>query len=87
MIYKKTYYSATNWANNAVMDTISDMETLVEKSTLTVTTGNTWSGEWSGVSEYNFTEVSTNGAIIARRLGSFAGSKPSHVTIFYTKAD
>jgi len=69
------------------MDTISDMETLVEKKTLTVTSGNNWYGEWNSGSEYNVTEVSTNGAIIARRAGAFATSKPSHVTIFYTKAD
>ena len=86
-IYKKTYYSATNWANNTVIDTISNMETLVDKSTLTVTAADNWYGEWNGGSDYNLTEVSTSGNIIARRAGSFAYPKPSHVTIFYTKTN
>lgn len=86
-IYRKCYYSATGWANNTVIDTITDIDMVVELRAI---------GRDSGDNCYfqnhdnsgNFVLVTykpSTSEIIVKRQGSFANNYPSWNIIEYTK--
>lgn len=89
-IYRKVYYSATNWANNTVLDTISNIGTVIQIRDITTYSDSADTvyqnyGEVSSATK-SFTKVSlANGQIVVSRVGGFVNNKPSTVIIEYTK--
>lgn len=86
-IYRKCYYSATNWADNTVLDTIQDLDIMLFMGSMAKTSDDS--------TYYNFditssrcdvrVQTSTNKVIVTRG-GVFANQqKPSVVVLEYTK--
>lgn len=88
-IYRKTFYSATNWANYAVIGNIPNIDTIVSIKDITGQTNNVYiqnygTNEDGTQAAYSYVTV-TNGDVAVVRTGVFANSLPSSVTIEYTK--
>ena len=86
-IYRKTYYSSTNWAsNNNVIGTLSNVSEVVNISSVSRTTGNEAYQNYSDGSSRNDAYFNFGtGELCVRRTGVFVDSYPAHVTIEYTK--
>lgn len=86
-IYRKTYYSATNWANTTVIDTIANLDSVVTIKDLTsLTTGAVYQNYGNDGSAYSIAVVDVStGAVTVMRGGAFINNLPSSVTIEYTK--
>lgn len=86
-IYRKTYYSATNWANGTIIDTIQNLGNVVDVRNMSmyangrvyVNFGNDSINTSSAGIDYN------NGNIVVDRSGGFVNSLPSTVIVEYTK--
>lgn len=83
-IYRKVYYSATNWANGTVLDTISDIGFVVHIRDIAATGESQYYDTFSDDTSIAKTFV-VNGVITVRRTAAFANQKPSAVIIEYTK--
>ena len=86
-IYRKTFYSATNWANSAIVGTIANLDTVVTVKDLTTANG-AWHqnfGQSHDGNQIGYTYVNPNGEVRVVRAGVFANSLPSSITIEYTK--
>lgn len=83
-IYRKTYYSSTNWANNANVDTISGIDFVVHISDIAAAENSKYYNGFSDDANIAKSYIQ-NGTIIARRTGAFANQSPSAITIEYTK--
>lgn len=88
-IYKCTFYSATNWADGALLGTISNIGIVLEiRDVTTYSSNNT---VYQNYGEANSTTKSlakvslTNGQVTVVRAGGFANNLPSTVVIVYTK--
>jgi hypothetical protein len=90
-IYKKTFYSATNWANYAIIGNIPNIGTIVTIKDITGQSDNKYiqnfgmNNDGTQASYSNVDVSSGNVAVI--RLGTFANNLPSTVTIEYTKTN
>ena len=87
-IYRSVFYSATNWANNTEIGTISNVDTVIKCSSLVCATNGVWfenfgsdgGGVYGDVQVYRDT-----GGVVVRRTSIFASSNPSTVIVEYTK--
>ena len=85
-IYRKTYYSSTNWASNNVIGTLSNVSEVVNISSVSRTTGNEAYQNYSDGSSRNDAYFNFGtGELCVRRTAVFVDSYPAHVTIEYTK--
>lgn len=85
-IYRKCYYSATNWANNTVIDTISNVSYVVNLISISSTNTNEIYQNYSDGSSRNDANFNTsNGKLSVRRAAVFVNSYPASVIIEYTK--
>lgn len=86
-IYRRTFYSATNWANGTTIGTISNLSMVIKIRDITCATNNLYYENLGIVgSDSQKTNVrATDGAVIVDRTGIFSNSKPSTVIVEYTK--
>lgn len=84
-IYRKTYYSATNWANGAVVDTVPNVDMVITIKQI-ASDGSSYREFYTdasnGIGVGYF--IATN-QIRAYRSGSFATTRPSLIIFEYTK--
>lgn len=89
MIYRKVFYSATNWASGTVIGTISNIDMVTEIRDLCRTsTGylQNYGADAGGTTQR--TEVNpSNSNVTVYRSASFANSYPSTVIVEYTKTN
>lgn len=88
-IYRKVFYSATNWANGTTIGTISNISMVTEIRDITRATNNFYYENLGIVgSDSQKTNVrATDGAVIVDRSGIFSNSLPSTVIVEYTKTN
>jgi hypothetical protein len=89
--YEITFYSATNWANYAVIGNIPNIDTIVSIKDITGQTDNKYIQNFGMNNDgtqasYSNVDVSS-GDVSVVRLGTFANNLPSSVTIEYTKTN
>ena len=87
-IYRKTYYSATNWSNGTIIDTISNISSIIDVRDITTfsLTGFSYVNYGNDGGNYAMTSINlTTGAIKVERGANFANSLPSTVIVEYTK--
>jgi hypothetical protein len=85
-VYRKCFYSATNWANNTVIGNVPNFDNLVMIQSVSKNYSNSrFYTNYDDDSNANCATISINGDVIVNRLGAFIGSSPAHVTIEYTK--
>ena len=90
-IYSKTFYSATNWANYAVIGNIPNIDTIIKIRDITGQTGGIYVQNF-GINNdgtqmaYSYVDVSS-GNVSVVRTGVFENNSPSSVTIEYTKTN
>jgi hypothetical protein len=87
-IYRRVFYSATNWATGTVVGTINNIETVICLRNLNANgTGlvhEDYGADTSGNTSTVVVSTST-GEVTAYRTGVFANNQPSTVIIEYTK--
>jgi hypothetical protein len=88
-IYRKTFYSATNWANYTIIGNIPNIDAIVSIRDITGQSDNKYIQNFGMDNDgthasYSNVDVS-NGNVSVIRLGVFANNLPSSVTIEYTK--
>ena len=86
-IYRKTYYSATNWPNNTTIGTIANLDMVIEIRDICCNDDsyNQNYGAYQGVVAQYTTVNRSTGAVTVYRQNVFANSLPSTVIIGYTK--
>lgn len=87
-IYRKVFYSDTNWPNNTTIGTIANIENLCTISSYSWNYNNSrMYRDYSDGTNVNCASVNlSNGSVVVDRLGAFAGSTHhSYVVIEYTK--
>lgn len=84
-IYRKVYYSATNWANNTVIGTISNIDMVVSISDIAPQSQDSYANNYGSDGTNAGYSVVTNGSVYVVRVGVFANSNKSAVIIEYTK--
>ena len=89
-IWSKTYYSATNWANETSIGTISDLAQVTNIQDITSINGTAvyqnFGSDGTNVSMARVSKDSNNvGTVVVQRAGGFVNSYPSTVTLEYTK--
>jgi len=87
MIYRKVFYSATNWASGATIGTISNPDMVIEVKDI-CRTGNVYMQNYgadaAGTTQRAEVNIITGDVTVYRALG-FANSYPSTVIVEYTK--
>lgn len=84
-IYRRVFYSATNWPDNTVVGTINDLDTVVNVLSTSCSSTNTWYTNYDDNASHNYAGVSTSGQVKVYRAVSFVTNKPALVIIEYTK--
>ena len=86
-IYRKTYYSATNWPNNTLIDTIANLGTVIQIRDICADNGYYVQNFGANTgSTQQLTIVNKNtGKVLVYRSGGYANNTPSTVIIEYTK--
>lgn len=89
MIYRKTWYSATNWANSTVIGTISNLGMVINITDISPTSNGEFHNYYgTDGTNVQFAYVNRNsGQVKVARAGTFVNSLPSTVIVEYTKAD
>ena len=85
-IYRKCYYSATNWSNGTILDTINDVDFCVELKSISASGSNNYFQNGDDTNSYGdiFFNVA-NKRLMVRRIGDFISQYPSAVIFEYTK--
>lgn len=88
MIYRKVFYSATNWADGTIIGNISNLGMIVSIKDITASTVGYFECNFGtdGINAQFADVYRSNGNIRVNRAGTFANSYPSTVIVEYTKA-
>ena len=88
-IYRKVFYSATNWENNAVIGSIPNFDTIViimNVSRFASSDVSNYQNYGNDGQNWSMAYVSTvNNDVIVQRGGGFLNNLPSSVIVEYTK--
>lgn len=84
-IYKKTWYSPTNWADNTVLGNIDNLDTFIKAVSTSQYSDGAWYTNYEISGTSNFASVLANGDVMVHRIGGFANNLKAHVTVKYTK--
>lgn len=89
MIYRRTFYSATNWASSTVIGTISNIDMIIQIRDICSDGGaymQNYGADAAGTTQRTTVNRATGAVTVYRGLG-FANSLPSTVIVEYTKAN
>ena len=85
-IYRKCFYSATNWSNNQNIGSIGSYDIIIEVRSTSYNSGaSRYYTNYDDSSHTNCASVDNSGNVIVNRLGNYVNSSPAHVIIEYTK--
>ena len=89
-IYRKTWYSATNWTDNTVIGSIPNLDTVITiKNISKYDAGSAYVVNYQNYgndgANWSIAYVATNNNVVVQRGGGFVNSHPSLVIIEYTK--
>lgn len=86
-IYRKVFYSATNWENNSIIGTVSNVDTVIKLNSIAKVTGaNVYCSDYTNGEDVNLAAFSKDtNQLMVTRGGFFNNSEESHVIIEYTK--
>ena len=85
-IYSKVFYSATNWANNTVIGSVANIDSLIMLVNLGATNSGTYVQNYRTEQQMCYSDINiANGNITVYRGGVFVSNYPSSVTVEYTK--
>jgi len=86
-IYKKTWYSTTNWANNQTVGNIADFDSLVSLHSISRNSAaGRYYDNYTDDTHANCASIDdTTGNVVVNRIGNFVNNSPAWVTIEYTK--
>ena len=85
-IYRKIFYSATNWASSTIIGTIANHNFIVKIIDMEPYSSSEYYENYgSDRTDIANAHVKLNGEVVVDRIGGFANNFPSAVTIEYTK--
>ena len=88
-IYRRVFYSATNWASGTVIGTISNLSMVIQIRDICSDGSNymqNYGADAAGTTQRTTVNISTGAVTVYRSLG-FVNSYPSTVIVEYTKAN
>lgn len=87
-IYRKCFYSATNWSNNQNIGSIGSYDSIIEVRSTSYNSGaSRYYTNYDDGTHTNCASVENSGNVIVNRLGNFVNSSPTNVIVEYTKED
>lgn len=84
-IYRKVFYSATNWANGETLGNIENLDTVITISSTSQHNNGNWFTSYDEPNLENIAFVTQDGNVIITRVGSYLNNLKGLVIVEYTK--